>query len=211
MEKFRSVEDEIAASLRSISMQLPDIAEKLKREAEMRSGDAVIVAASVARKLLPEKMAEAAIEEIEDLVRRTVAELIQEPKVIVHTNPEISETLREKLAEVAAETGFDGRLTIIDDEKQPLGNCVMEWSDGGAERDVGRMLNDLDDLVDRYREAQESARAMAENDDETAETDDQESADDAEDSAAAADEQPETDNIGGDDEQTALEADNKPV
>ncbi|MEQ9199388.1 MAG: hypothetical protein RLN80_05325, partial [Rhodospirillales bacterium] len=67
----RSVEDDIAAALRSISIQLPDIAAKLGPEAEMRSGDAVLVAASVARKLLPGKMAESAIDEIEDLVRST--------------------------------------------------------------------------------------------------------------------------------------------
>ncbi len=212
----RSIEDEIAAALRSISIQLPDIAAKLGPEAEMRSGDAVLVAASVARKLLPEKMAEGAIEEIEGLVRSTVSGLINEPRVVVRANPEIAEGLRERLAEVATETGFDGKLTIVDDEKQPVGNCHMEWSDGGAERDVERMLNDLDGLIDRYREAQEAARIAAEEEaaalaeaEATAEAEASADEDD-ETGTPEADEQPPGENEESD-EQTALDADDKPV
>ena len=209
----RSVEDEIATALRSISVQLPDIAERLGPEAEMRSGDAVLIAASVARKLLPEKMAEGAIEEIEGLVRSTVSGLINEPRVVVRANPEIAENLRERLAEIATETGFDGKLTIVDDEKQPVGNCHMEWSDGGAERDVERMLNDLDGLIDRYREAQEAARIAAEEEAAAAlaEAEAEAAAKEDDESEASEDGEPAPDENEEGDQQTALDADGKPV
>lgn len=187
----RSVEDEIARALNGISMFLPGLAATLGQQAEMRSGDSIIVAASIARKLLPEAMAEAAIEEIDDLVRKTVAELIDEPRIVVRVAPDIAEGVRERIEPVAESAGFGGKLAIVEDPKVATGDCRLSWSDGGAERDTGRLLAELDEVIDRYRKELDRKRAeleAAEADD--ADPDDAEPADSGEDGALEAEVEP---------------------
>jgi flagellar assembly protein FliH len=157
-----SADDEIARHLASISGMLPEFASRFGQSAEMRSGDAVIVAAAIARKLLPESMADAAMEEIEQLVREAVATLIDEPRIIIRCNPQIAGDLRERLDPIAAESGFEGRMIVVDTPSMAEGDCQMEWSDGGAQRDTGRLLEELDDRIDRYRKAQDEKRKAEE-------------------------------------------------
>jgi flagellar assembly protein FliH len=187
----RSVEDEIATALNGISMFLPGLAATLGQQAEMRSGDSIIVAASIARKLLPETMAEAAIEEIDDLIRNTIAELIDEPRIMIRVAPDIADALRERIEPVAESAGFGGKLALIEDPKVPLGDCRLNWSDGGAERDTGRLLAELDEIIDRYRKEQDRKRAELEAAEaEAAESDGGEPADEAEEDALEAESEP---------------------
>ena len=155
----RSVEDEVARALNGISMFLPGLAATLGQQAEMRSGDSIIVAASIARKLLPDAMAEAAIEEIDDLIRKTIADLIDEPRIVVRVAPEIADAVREKIDPVAESAGFGSRLAIVEDPKVALGDCRLSWSDGGAERDTERLLAELNEIIDRYRKELDRKRA----------------------------------------------------
>ena len=138
----RSVEDEVARALNGISMFLPGLAATLGQQAEMRSGDSIIVAASIARKLLPEAMAEAAIDEIDDLVRKTIADLIDEPRIVVRVAPDIADEVRERIEPVAESAGFGSRLAIVEDPKgwrrAPRPRCLARAGRSAANRSSGR-------------------------------------------------------------------------
>ena len=42
-----------------------------------------------------------------------------------------------------------GRIVLLADETLGLGDARVEWADGGAERDTGRLMRDIDGALAR--------------------------------------------------------------
>ncbi|HEY0301889.1 MAG TPA: hypothetical protein VGC36_11170, partial [Rhizomicrobium sp.] len=57
-----------------------------------------------------------------------------EPRVVLHTSPRIAELLRPRLAEIAHEEGFEGRVVVSGEAALGSADCRIEWRGGGAER-----------------------------------------------------------------------------
>jgi flagellar assembly protein FliH len=77
----------------------------------------------------------------------------------VRVNNELYPAVRERLAEIARARGFEGRLVVLGETDIALGDCRIEWADGGAIRDRAAIEKTIDDLVARYVAARRSAEA----------------------------------------------------
>ncbi|HZD89334.1 MAG TPA: FliH/SctL family protein [Pseudolabrys sp.] len=112
--------------------------------------EAVEVAVSVASKLAPELIALEPMTEVTALATDCFRHLVSAPHVIVQVAPDIHETTREKLAEIAAARGFEGRLMVQADAALTPGDCRIEWAEGGVNRDAGAVRATIEELVGRY-------------------------------------------------------------
>ena len=64
--------------------------------------------------------------------------------------PVTLETAREQLTEIARNRGFDGRVVVLAEPELALGDCKIEWADGGVMLDRAATENKIDELVGRY-------------------------------------------------------------
>jgi flagellar assembly protein FliH len=120
--------ESIAHSLSLLTHGLSGI--ELRVEAE-----AVEVAVATGRKLSEALIAREPFAEVEALAKGCFRELVNTPHVVVRVNDALYEDAQSKLAGIARETGFDGRLLVLAEPDIAVGDCRIEWADGGMTRD----------------------------------------------------------------------------
>jgi len=133
----------IADSLARLDRALNGIEARLETEA-------VEVAVAVAAKLAPELIAREPFAEISALANECFHQLVTTPHIVVRVAADIFDEARHKLEEIAAARGFQGRLVTMSDSDMAPGDCRIEWSDGGVNRDRAATLSTIDDVVGRY-------------------------------------------------------------
>ena len=74
------------------------------------------------------------------------------PHVVVRVNDALYELAQEKLAAIARQTGFDGRLLIMAEPDIAIGDCRIEWADGGMMRDRAAADALIGETVKRFVE-----------------------------------------------------------
>lgn len=110
---------------------------------------AVEVAVAIARRVLPIVTLQYGTAEIEGLVRQILPTIIEQPRIVVRVHPALSALVRDAMQPVVADTGFEGRLMVLDDAGIQPGDARIEWADGGIERDSPRTWNEILQIIDR--------------------------------------------------------------
>jgi flagellar assembly protein FliH len=141
--------ERIAASLAEATKALAVIEARLECEA-------VEVAVAVARKLAPTLIEREPFAEIAALAASCFRELVAAPHLVVRINDSLYAAAREKLDEIARAHGFQGKLVVLGEPSIGVGDCRIEWADGGVNRDAGTAAGAIGEAVARYISARRS-------------------------------------------------------
>ena len=76
---------------------------------------------------------------------------------MVRVNNTLHETARTQLEEIARTRGFEGRLVVIAEPEIAIGDCKIEWADGGVVRDMAATEEAIGTAIARYLGARQSA------------------------------------------------------
>ena len=72
------------------------------------------------------------------------------PHVVVRVNNELYPATRERLDQIAHARGFEGRLVVLGETDIALGDCRIEWADGGVKRDSAAIATAINAAVASY-------------------------------------------------------------
>ncbi len=92
---------------------------------------------AVARKLAPTLIEREPFAEISALASSCFRELVAAPHIVVRINDSLYAAAREKLEDITRAHGYEGRLVVLGEPSVGVGDCRIEWADGGINRDVG--------------------------------------------------------------------------
>ncbi|MFN4281206.1 MAG: hypothetical protein ACK4NA_01060 [Alphaproteobacteria bacterium] len=148
-EMAQSVEQAAAAALAEIGARLADMNGRFDdiRQAAIASGVEVVSAA--VRKLVPALAKRNGLAEIENLVRDTLHTLYDEPRVVIRAHDSVIDALQERVDGMAAASGFMGKVVLFGDDQFSETDCRIEWADGGAERNLGKLWRRIDAAIER--------------------------------------------------------------
>jgi flagellar assembly protein FliH len=149
-QRSLAIIERIAAAMGALDQQLDTVEAKFETEA-------VEVAVAVAKKLAPELMATEPFAEIAALAVSCFRNLVKCPHVVVRVNDALHETAREKLDEIVRRLSPDTKLVLLAEPEIALGDCRIEWADGGIDRDSAAVAAAIDEAVARYINARRSA------------------------------------------------------
>ena len=135
--------EHIGDALMRLSQGLATIETRLEIEA-------VEVAAAVGRKLAAELVAREPFTEVAGLATDCFKQLVTAPHIVVRINDSLLTVARQRLDEAARTRGFEGRLVVIAEPDIALGDCRIEWADGGVTRDSDKVEAAIADMVRRY-------------------------------------------------------------
>jgi flagellar assembly protein FliH len=141
--RIASALERIAASLAAAGDGLSGIETRLECEA-------VEVAVAVARKLAPALIAREPFAEIAALASDCFQQLIASPHIAVRVNDALYATAKEKLDDIVRAKSFEGRLVVLAEPDIALGDCRIEWADGGINRDSAEADAAIGEAVTRY-------------------------------------------------------------
>lgn len=112
--------------------------------------EAVGLAASIARKLASGLVAAQPTREIEELVAECLATLEGVPHLVIRCNAELADRVRGIATDRIQTSGFSGRLVVLGDPEIPLGDCRLEWVDGGLVRDQAAIDAQIDSRIENF-------------------------------------------------------------
>ena len=124
--------------------------------------EAVEVAVAVARKLAPALIARQPFAEISALASECFHQLIAAPHIAVRVNDALYAAAKEKLEEIVRAKSFEGRLVVLAEPDIAVGDCRIEWADGGINRDSAAADTAIGAAVDGYVSARRNAAATDE-------------------------------------------------
>ncbi len=139
----------ISTALTQIAQTLPSVFDAHGKAQEEHESHALAIARHVSQKVIPAYSENYGLDEIVHVVTRCLEPLRSEPRIIVKVHETLREATQEKLSQIADEIGFDGRVVVMAHEDIVPGDCRVEWSEGGADRNSETLWQQIDEIIER--------------------------------------------------------------
>lgn len=105
------------------------------------------IALVIARKIMPSFIARDGLEEVESIVAKIVTEMSHEPRLVFRVNEAQFDDAKTRINAIAESAAYAGKLVILGDPELGLSECRIEWADGGIERDLKTLWQDIDRVM----------------------------------------------------------------
>lgn len=140
----------VATSFQQISNSIAAIAARFAEIESRLQTEAVDVAVATARKLSGALIEAEPLAEITELVSDCFKHLVSTPHLVIRINDGLYEQARDTFERMAKQSGFAGRLIVLAEPELAVGDCKIEWADGGVVREAAAIDAKITELVDRY-------------------------------------------------------------
>jgi flagellar assembly protein FliH len=111
--------------------------------------EAALLALAAAKKIAPAALAALPAGDVENALREAMHQAIGEPRITLRAAPDVVAALESRIAGIAHEEGYDGRVMIATDPLITGADCRIEWRGGGSERSEAAIEAALDTLITR--------------------------------------------------------------
>jgi flagellar assembly protein FliH len=139
----------IAAGAGEAVAAVKDALARSSQEIDQVRGEAAKLALAAARKLARVALSALPHGDVEEALRAAMHQAIGEPRILLRAAPKVADALNARVAEIAHEEGFDGRVQITADPSIKGADCRIEWRGGGAERIEDVLEAALQDIISR--------------------------------------------------------------
>ena len=125
------------------------IADRLALQQQL-TREAAQLAHAIALKLTPRLMKAHPLAEIERLTEDCLAELGDEPRLVIRLHEAMLPAMKARIDGLARAAGYEGAVVLLgDDSLSPL-DCRIDWANGGTERRLAPLLKTVEEAVTRY-------------------------------------------------------------
>ena len=152
----------LAAAAATLATQTALMHKALDEAMAEAQREAVELAASIGRKLALHLLARYPTLELDALIGECMASLGGVPHLVVRCHPSIADAIRDIATAHMQTSGFAGRLVVMGDPDQRLGDGRLEWVDGGLVRDIGAVSKDIDTKISAYLAARSGQASQGE-------------------------------------------------
>jgi flagellar assembly protein FliH len=138
-----------AAALNAIERGLAGIIESRAASVAAAEKAAVELIRTALQKVVPALCRKGPLAELEALIGDCLGECLDEPRLVLRVGDQIFDAVEARIAPLTRAAGYGGKVVLLADAALGPGDGRIEWADGGAERDAGRFLRELDALLAR--------------------------------------------------------------
>ncbi|MCC6921314.1 MAG: hypothetical protein IT548_19140 [Alphaproteobacteria bacterium] len=115
--------------------------------------EALHVGMTAAKRIADTALSRYPLDVIEDTIAQCLAQAAHEPRVVIKVSVDIADALKARIADLADDIGFAGRIVITADGRLAQADCRLEWTDGGVERDAGAIAERIEAVLARFIES----------------------------------------------------------
>jgi flagellar assembly protein FliH len=119
--------------------------------------DAMQLALSIVKKMLPTMTQRYGVDEIGGVIHECLMQIDDAQRLTVRAHPDLLDGVRAEAARVAEDAEFEGKIIYTADPKLALGDCRVEWGNGGGDRDHGQLWSEIEIIVTRAIEGMRMA------------------------------------------------------
>jgi flagellar assembly protein FliH len=148
-ETVADAEKRIAAGLHAIGSHLGAIDGNVRAVVDGLTQSTVELSVAIAKQLFPSLLQRGMAAEIEALLVKCLETLRSEPWFTIRVPADQVDELVERVQTVGNSRGYEGRLAVVGDETLELGDCRIEWAQGGMIRDRERIWSGIEAAVEQ--------------------------------------------------------------
>lgn len=148
MGQVRAAE-QIAAAVEQLCAVVQQSMNSAQNQIEDLRREAASLALVAAKKLALHAVTALPEADVEDALRGAIHQAISEPRIVLRAAPAVVAALKEKLDELAQETGYEGRIVATPEATMKDGDCRIEWRGGGAERSMNHLEEAIGEVIAR--------------------------------------------------------------
>ena len=145
-----SIERQVSAALGNLEKAISGLVDEQVNANERATHLALAVAVSIVRKMLPDLATGYAPVEIEKVIRDVLPRIMKEPRITIRIHGDIESEINSRLDNLVKSADFQGVITVLPDNDVEIGDCKLEWSCGGAERNSEALWREVDGVIARH-------------------------------------------------------------
>ena len=146
-EAAAGVEQRCCALLEEIAQKLPDSLRAEESAYSTASRESLALARATLNKLFPRLEQRAALAEVEALVETSLAQLRQEPRVVLRLPDDLLDPMRDRLDALTHSHGFEGKVVLLADPELGPSDVRVEFADGGMERCARQLWHEIESRI----------------------------------------------------------------
>jgi len=109
------------------------------------------VALVIARKIMPRYVEANGLDEITAIVGKVIKDMSREPRLVIRIGEAQFDQASEDINKIAQSKAYEGKVVILADDQLGPSDCRIEWADGGVERDVCTLWEEIDKILSADR------------------------------------------------------------
>lgn len=148
-DAMQRIERRLADTVERLAHDLENMADGQQAALARIERQATELTVDIVRKLFPAFVARSGTVEIAAMIADALGLAIEAPKLTLRCAPDMIEALEPILTQTAARSGFEGRLSVRGDPDLTETDCRIEWSEGGLDRESGRLMTEIESAVAR--------------------------------------------------------------
>ena len=144
---LEGIEKTLTDTVNTVANNLTTLQSEQIRSNQEITDDATALALAIVRKFFPTLNKQSALDEVEAVIKTLLDRLIDDPRIVIKVNPSISNELSDKFSSQFQNSEMGNSFSIIADENVSEGNCEIEWSNGTAERNLDKLMHEIDEII----------------------------------------------------------------
>ena len=112
--------------------------------------DAIEIASTTANLLADEYLARNPTLNVEALFRDALEHVDDAPHVALTVNDAHAEKIQAATSKIASERGFAGKIVVLGDPETKVGDCCLQWADGGISIETSALKSTLNAIVRKH-------------------------------------------------------------
>lgn len=147
---LESLEAKTDAAVGQLVDRAAQILAGLDKECSVIRSDGVKVALAASELLADDLIRSQPIKLLESLFSQCLEYLSDAPHIAIRVSDAFAERLQKKVAAIAEQRGFTGKIIVLGDPETQTGDCRIEWADGGISRDLESLRENAKEIVSRH-------------------------------------------------------------
>ena len=137
-------------SFETISEKLDVLLTSQAASAQMAMEQAQNYALLIAQKISKAALTQHPTEQIIALIDDCLSHVSLMPHLVVRVHQSLSQQTQTELQPIIEQKGFEGKLIILGEEDIPLGDCMIEWADGGVAHNTQQIVQIISNRLADY-------------------------------------------------------------
>ncbi|WP_282609744.1 FliH/SctL family protein [Pelagibius sp. Alg239-R121] len=149
-EAFAGIEQTTQNLLLNMTGRLGELMTEQPRMRADAAQEALQTVTTILQKMLPSLEKSAAMKEIESVVSECLLRAQDEPRLVVRVSERVLDAVKARVDALVASEGFEGKIVFLAAEGFGDSDVRVEWADGGAERKLEDLWQDIDQILARF-------------------------------------------------------------
>ena len=149
---LQSIDGQLAETVAALTGRLEALSQEMQSHCTRCHEHAVELAATAAGKLAGELVARAPLGLLETFFANCLEPITDAPHIVIRINDGLVEAAEARFAALAQSHGLTGNLALHGDPELAMGDCRIEWADGGIARNAAELGDALERKIEAYLE-----------------------------------------------------------